>query len=131
MKINATKIIRTGFVLYWILLTVLLMVYNPFAVVPMDEEFVEGGFGIGMDAHVLTFILLTILGMASRFRRAWMWVLIFVLYAGVTEYFQDYTGRCSDWADFFNNLLGIGFGLIGWLVTIKLHGLFRRKTNAE
>ena len=131
MKINAVKTIRIGFILYWLALTFLLLVYNPFEFAPIDEEFVEDGFGIGMDAHVLTFLLLAVLGMASRFRRPWMWAGIFVLYAGATEYLQGFTGRCCDLADFINNLLGLAFGLAGWFITILLHRLFRRKKDAE
>ncbi|MDO4574373.1 MAG: VanZ family protein [Planctomycetia bacterium] len=119
--------IRIIFIAYWLFLSFVLLVYNPFAFVPIDEEFVEHGFGIELDAHVAVFILLGVLGMVSHYRRpGWLFV-VFLLYAGITEYLQGFTGRCPDWNDVLNNSLGLMYGCGGWWICRKLpHGLRRK-----
>lgn len=122
--------VRITFFLYWIFLTVLLLVWNPFAVVPIDEELVEEGFGVGLDPHTLTFLILAVLGLASRFRHAvWLWFGMLV-YAGATEWVQGWTGRCPDWADFAHNVAGLVFGTLGWLSVVGLRRVGRRREKS-
>lgn len=109
--------VRGLFWCYGIFLTILLLVYNPFAIVPVDEELVEQGFGIHLDAHVAAFIVLGVLGLASRYGQAWKMVLALVIYGGLTEFLQGFTGRCPDWCDTLNNGLGVLYAWGGWSVT--------------
>lgn len=118
---------RIIFIGYWLFLTFVLLVYNPFAYVPIDEEFVEHGFGIELDAHVAAFILLGVLGMVSRYRHPGLLLVVFLLYAGITEYLQGFTGRYPDWNDVLNNSLGLLYGCGGWWICTRLpHGLRRK-----
>lgn len=125
--------VRGLFWSYWIFLTVLLLVYNPFAIVPVDEELVEQGFGIHLDAHVAAFIVLGVLGLASRYGRSWKIALGLVIYGGLTEYLQGFTGRCPDWCDTLNNGLGILYAWGGWSLVqwFPGRGAFRKKGEEE
>ena len=107
-----SRAIRCLFFAYWAALTFLLLVYNPFEWVPVDEELVEKNFGIGLDPHTGTFFLLGILAWASRFARPW-WVLLgLIAYGGLTEYLQGFTGRFPDWVDFGHNTLGLVYATL-------------------
>ena len=114
--------IRILFGLYWAALTFLLLVYNPFEWVPIDEEFVERGFGINLSPHTLTFLLLAILMCACRWKwTAAMWGAL-VAYAFLTEYLQGFTGRTPDWADVFDNLVGLAVGGFAWWLVHRVWG---------
>ncbi|MDO4571177.1 MAG: hypothetical protein Q4D38_12380 [Planctomycetia bacterium] len=131
MKLSCIWIIRAIFVAYWIFLTILLLVWNPFAIVPIDEELVEKGFGLYLDAHVLTFLILSVLMLSSRLRRWWGWFVVLILYAGATEYLQGYTGRCPDWIDFGKNVEGLLYGLMGWGVCRFFHRKMRGRSETR
>ena len=82
-RMTTSRAIRCLFFAYWAALTFLLLVYNPFEWVPIDEELVEKNFGIGLDPHTGTFFLLGLLAWVSRFARPW-WVLLgLIAYGGL------------------------------------------------
>lgn len=112
--------IQRLFVLYLLFLTFLLVIHNPFAVVPVDEELVESGFGLSLTPHILSFIVLAVLGLAARFRHSgWLYAGLFV-YAGATELLQGalhpWLGRYCDWFDFVENVQGLVYGGLGWWI---------------
>lgn len=116
------------FAWYVVFLSYLLIIDNPFAVVPIDEELVENGFGLCLTPHLLSFLVLSVLGFAARFRRpGWLYFGMF-LYAGGTELLQGalspWLGRCCDLADFVENVQGLLFGGAGWWLS---HTLFRTR----
>ena len=69
-------------------------------------------------AHLLSFLVLTVLALAAR-RRVPGWLILSCLlaYAGGTELLQGFLGwRTAEWVDFFQNLAGIGVGAaVYWL----------------
>ena len=109
-----TRAVRILFVLYWSALTFLLLIHNPFAWVPLDEEEVYNGFGLGLGPHFLTFCMLAILMLACRWRRVWVWWGVLVAYACLTEVVQGFTGRSPDVEDAIQNLLGLAVGGLVW-----------------
>ncbi len=120
LNTRANLPLQVIFVLYVFFLSFLLIVHNPFAYVPIDEEMVEEGFGLNITPHVLSFSLLAILGFAARFRRpGWLYLGMFA-YAAGTELLQGllnpWLGRCCDWVDFLDNVQGLVYGGLGfWL----------------
>lgn len=118
---------RVIFWLYAAFLTFVLLVYNPFDYVPLDEEAVEKGFGLGLDPHVMTFLLLAVLAWACRWRRAWLVAVLMVVYAVVTEILQGFTGRCPDEVDVLHNLLGLAYGSAGWFIAAGVRRRVRRE----
>ncbi len=106
------------FILYVLFLSFLLLIHNPFAYVPVDEEMVEKGFGLNLSPHVLAFVFLAILGLSARFRHSgWLYLGMFA-YAGGTELLQGWLhpwfGRYCDWIDFWDNVQGLIYGGLGW-----------------
>jgi hypothetical protein len=102
---------------YWILLTVLLLVPDPAAVVGLQAVpiFPWGKFGI----HLMAFTILSVLVHASRWPKRPWWPLITVLvvYGVITESLQLFvphrTARVMDGTE---NILGIAAGAgIYWL----------------
>lgn len=111
------------FALYVLALSFLLIVHNPFAYVPIDEEMVEEGFGLNLTPHVLAFSLLAILGLVARFRHpGWLYLGMFA-YAAGTELLQGllnpWLGRCCDWIDFVDNVQGLVYGGLGFLLSTR------------
>jgi len=128
------KILQIIFVLYVLFLTFLLIVHNPFAVVPVNEEMVEGGFGISLTPHILSFLVLAVLGLCARFRHPGWLFLGMVAYAGVTELLQGalnpWFGRYCDVYDFVENLQGLAYGGAGWwLACVGLPRLVKGKSR--
>ena len=113
-KYIMNRAIRIIFWIYWAALTFLLLIHNPFAYVPLDEEEVYNGFGLGLGPHFLTFMMLAILMCACRWKRVWVWWCVLVAYACLTEVVQGFTGRSPDVADAVQNLLGLACGAAGW-----------------
>lgn len=111
------------FALYVLALSFLLIVHNPFAYVPIDEEMVEEGFGLNLTPHVLAFSLLAILGLVARFRHpGWLYLGMFA-YAAGTELLQGllnpWFGRYCDWVDFVDNVQGLVYGGLGFLISTR------------
>ncbi len=130
------KWLRITFVLYVIFLTFLLVVHNPFALVPVDEETVEGGFGIGLTPHILAFLLLAVLGLCARFRHPGWLFLGMIAYAGATEILQGllnpWFGRYCDIYDFVENLQGLAYGGAGWwIVNVGIPRVMGPKKKSE
>lgn len=119
---------RVIFWLYVAFLTFVLLVYNPFEFAPDGTEaLVEKGFGLGLDPHVMTFLLLAVLAWACRWRRAWLVAVLLVAYAVVTEFLQPLTGRFLDKVDIFHNLLGLACGSAGWFIAVGVRGRMKRR----
>lgn len=135
-RISYRNWLQRIFILYVIFLSYLLIIDNPFAVVPIDEELVEEGFGLCLTPHLLSFIVLAILGLCARFRRpGWLYFGMF-LYAGGTELLQGalnpWLGRCCDPYDFVENVQGLLFGGAGWWISQKcFHGKRSGRRAAE
>ena len=130
---SIARFLRVLFVVYWVTLTFLLLVYNPFEWVPVDETLVEKNFGVGLDPHTATFLLLGALGFASRFERPWRLLGILVIYGGLTEILQGFTGRCPDWVDFAHNTLGLAYAALCWMLVraIQAHSDGRQPGERE
>jgi hypothetical protein len=102
---------------YWIMLTVLLLVPNPAALVGMHSVpiFPWGKFGI----HLSFFIVLSLLVNFSRWPRRLSWSLIglMTIYGVVTEILQLFDPpRTFRVLDGMENLLGIAIGsILYWL----------------
>ncbi|MDO4550189.1 MAG: VanZ family protein [Planctomycetia bacterium] len=109
--------------MYWGALTFLLLVYNPFAYVPVEEEVVEQGFYIGLNSHMMVFLILAVLVCACRWPRMGVIWGILIFYAVGTEFLQGFTGRCPDWVDVYYNLLGLFCGGAGWWLTRLLSSI--------
>ena len=107
---------------YWILLTVLLLVPNPAALVHLQRvpTFPWGKFGI----HLIAFTILSVLVHTTRWpkRSWWPLIAILVLYGITTETLQLFVPhRSARVMDAVENILGIALGagiywLILWLV---------------
>ena len=102
---------------YWILLTVLLLVPNPAALVGLREVpiFPWGKFGI----HLIAFTILSVLVHATRWPKRPWWPLIalLVVYGITTETLQLFVPhRTARVMDAIENILGIALGAgIYWL----------------
>jgi hypothetical protein len=111
----ATLLVCLG---YWVLLTVLLLVPNPAAVVGLDAVpiFPWGKFGV----HLLAFTGLSVLVHVSRWPRRLGWPLLLLLFAyGIaTEMLQALVPpRTSRVMDGIEDILGVLAGVgICWLV---------------
>jgi hypothetical protein len=103
---------------YWLLLTILLLVPNPAAVVGLQAVpvFPWGKFGI----HLIAFTILAVLVHASRWPKGLFWPLIafLVVYGITTESLQLLVPhRTARVMDGIENILGIAAGSgIYWLV---------------
>ena len=85
-------LVRTLCVLYWSLLTVLLLARDPLALLGIRR--LPSGVG-ATGVHFAAFAVLGLLVAASRWppRRAWLWAILFG-YATVVELLQWFTPRC-------------------------------------
>lgn len=114
------KPLQAVFWAYVLFLSFLLIIHNPFAYVPVDEELVEQGFGLSLSPHVLSFSVLAILGFAARFHHPWWMFFGLFLYAGGTELLQGalhpWLGRYCDIWDFWDNVQGLIYGGLAWSV---------------
>lgn len=118
---SGRKWVRICFFLYWIALTFLLLVTNPFSYLPVEEQSLHNFSAISLDPHILTFLFLAVLCGVCHWNHAWrIWVILF-FYAGLTEILQAYTGREPDMIDVAHNFLGLTLGASGcWIVT-RIH----------
>jgi len=111
-------IIKCACFCYWILLTVLLLVPNPAALVGLREVpiFPWGKFGI----HLMFFTILSVLVHATRWpKRPWLpLIALLVVYGITTETMQLFVPhRTARVMDAIENILGIAVGAyIYWLV---------------
>lgn len=98
---------------YWLALTVLLLVPNPFALLGLTRL---KGHGIpNRGVHFTAFLLLTLVtrGVQSKKARLWPVLVVLVLYAVATETLQlAVVGRTVELPDYFENLLGIAAGVL-------------------
>jgi len=121
------------FWLYLLFLSFLLIVHNPFAYVPIDEELAEKGFGLSLSPHVLSFLLLAVLGLCARFRHPGRLYFGLFLYAGLTELLQGalhpWLGRYCDLIDFADNVQGLLYGGLGWWISNAAGRFFRKGTD--
>lgn len=137
-NLTPRNFLKIVFVFYVLFLSYLLIIENPFAVVPIDEELVEKGFGLSLSPHVLSFLVLAVLGLAARFRHpVWLYFGMFA-YAGGTELLQGalspWLGRCCDFADFCDDVFGLIYGGLGWwipCVALKKWGKISKKSSAD
>jgi VanZ family protein len=105
-------LIRVSFVVYLIVLTVLLLAKDPRELVGMPPTL------LAVLAHLLSFLVLTVLAMAARWPvPGWLVLSCLLAYAGGTELLQGFLGwRTAEWVDFFQDLAGIGLGAaVYWL----------------
>jgi VanZ family protein len=114
-------------ILYWVLLTLLLLVPNPAAWVGLREvpTFTWGKFGI----HLTAFTILGVLVNATRWpkRPCWSLVAFLVLYAVTTESLQLLVPhRTPRVIDGIENILGISLGSsIYWLIVRLMQPLLQ------
>lgn len=110
-------LIRTTCVLYWMLLSFLLLAPNPLAVLGIRRPPGPGG---GRGAHFLLFTLLALLVLASRWpmgRRLLVGGLVLVAFALGTELLQSLVpNRTVEVFDLAENLLGLAAGAGVWLM---------------
>jgi VanZ family protein len=114
---------------YWGLLTVLLLVPNPAAVVGLRKVpvFPWGDIGI----HFTAFTILTLLVHGSRWPRGigWPFLAVLVAYGITTESLQWFVpSRAVELLDYTENILGVAAGTgIYWLG----HRLIRRRAASS
>ncbi|MGA2065818.1 MAG: VanZ family protein [Thermoguttaceae bacterium] len=118
---------------YWLLLTVLLLVPNPAALVGLRAvpTFPWGKFGV----HLIAFTILAVLVHASRWpkRLCWPLIVFLVLYGITTESLQLFVPhRTARVMDGIENILGIAAGSgIYWLVQRLVQPLTKLSLAAE
>jgi hypothetical protein len=111
-------VVRLACLCYWLLLTVLLLVPNPAAVVGLEAVpiFPWGKFGI----HLIAFTILGFLANAARWpkRLCWPLTVFLVVYGVTTETLQLFVPhRSAQVIDGIENILGIAAGSgIYWLL---------------
>jgi hypothetical protein len=109
---------RFACIAYWILLTMLLLVPNPAAMVGLHAVliFPWGKFGI----HLIAFTILGFLANATRWpkRLCWPMIVVLVVYGITTESLQLFVPhRTARVMDGIENILGIAAGsAIYWLL---------------
>jgi hypothetical protein len=117
---------------YWIILTVLLLVPNPAAMVGLESVpiFPWGKFGI----HLGFFAVLGFLANASRWpkRPSWSLIILLAIYGITTESLQLLVPqRTAHFIDGVENILGIAIGTgIYWLV-LRLNSVGGLTTHEE
>ena len=115
---TAIRIARVLFAVYWLTLTVLLLVPDPLALllgVMPDASIPSRG------THFTAFFLLAILAGSSRlpWRLSLQTIALFV-YAVTTESLQGLVeGRVVELLDYAENLLGLAVGTTAWILAYK------------
>lgn len=112
-------LIRIGCAAYWVMLTVLLLLPDPMALVGIEEDAVPAH---DRGVHFLFFLGLGFLVRASRWPiRRWALAAGVVLYAILIEGLQHFVpSRSVELLDFGENLLGLAAGAgVWWLLQKK------------
>ncbi|MGA2033650.1 MAG: VanZ family protein [Thermoguttaceae bacterium] len=118
---------------YWLLLTVLLLVPNPAALVGMRAvpTFPWGKFGV----HLIAFIILAVLVHGTRWPKRLWWPLFafLVVYGITTESLQLFVPhRTARVMDGIENILGIALGSgIYWLLQRSIRPLMKLSLASE
>ena len=110
--------------LYWLLLTILLLVPDPLALLGISR--IPGG-GSTLGVHFLVFAVLGVLVSASRLPlRRVLLIGLLIGYAVATELLQSLVpARETSRLDLLENLLGVGVGTAAWHVA-REHVLRKR-----
>ena len=108
-KAILSVLLKTAFVGYLLVLTVLLLMDEPRTLVippTLLERF----------AHFISFFLLAWLALAARWPvPSWGVLVLLIFYAMATELLQGLVGwRSCEWADWVQDVLGIGAAFAGW-----------------
>ena len=107
---------RKVFLLYLGLLTLLLLVRNPYALVRTRFELLSAAWLVQALAHFGCFAVLAVLALATRPRMRASWLLALLgVYALATELLQGFVPpRTPEFSDFVLNILGIAAGTLCW-----------------
>jgi VanZ family protein len=112
-----TYTVRVILLVYWIFLTLMLLLPNPLALLGIER--IPGQSAL-VGVHFILFTLLGGLAFGSRFRRGWIATLVaLVAYAILTETLQSLVPeRTTELRDFAENLLGVAAAAgVAWLLT--------------
>ncbi len=119
-------LLKTAFVGYLIVLTVLLLIDKP-------ENLLVPPMLLQRFAHFVSFFLLAWLAMAARWPApSWGVLVLLILYAMATELLQGLVGwRSCEWGDWFQDVLGIGAGFAGWWLFAKISSATEASSTAD
>ncbi len=119
-------LLKTAFVGYLIVLTVLLLMDEPKRLV-IPPTFLE------QFAHFISFFLLAWLAMAARWPVPnWGVFVLLILYAMATELLQGLVGwRSCEWRDWVQDVLGIGAAFGGWWLFVMINSVAEASATAD
>jgi len=105
--------VRLSCSIYWVVLTVLLLVPHPARLVGAQAASLSGG---GRGVHFVFFLVLAALVYASRWPvRRTTWLAVLIVYAVTTEGLQWFVPhRHVELLDLLENLLGVLAGMTVW-----------------
>jgi VanZ family protein len=103
-------------VVYWLLLTVVLLVRNPLSWLRGHRGAVSAYEFLEPWLHFLSFLGLAVVVYSANWRISRYWLaLLLPLYAVGTEIVQSFVGRHAEWRDLLQDFLGLAVGgAIAW-----------------